>query len=96
MKKKLVDENARRMHPSFKTQLVRQQEAEMNDNIRKILDENAVLPLWPDTGRLLKLKRGATYAAERRGEIETIALGKLKRVPTAWLKRKLGLSELGD
>jgi hypothetical protein len=64
--------------------------------IRKLLNENAVLPLWPDTGRLLKLKRGATYAAERRGEIETIALGKLKRVPTAWLKRKLGINDSGD
>jgi len=30
--------------------------------IRKLLDENVVLPLWPDTGKLLKLKRGATYA----------------------------------
>jgi hypothetical protein len=62
--------------------------------IRKLLDENAVLPLWPDTGKILKLKRGATCAAERRGEIETIVLGKLKRVPTAWLKRKLGIESI--
>jgi hypothetical protein len=62
------------------------------DTTRKLLDENAVLPLWPETGKLLKLKRGATYAAERRGEIETITIGRLKRVPTAWLRQKLGLS----
>jgi hypothetical protein len=66
------------------------------DAIRKLLDENAVLPLWPETGTLLKLKRGATYAAEQRGEIETITIGRLKRVPTAWLKRRLGITESGN
>jgi hypothetical protein len=65
-------------------------------DFRKILDENVVLPLWPDTGTLLKLKRGATYAAAERGEIEVVEIGKLKRVPTAWLKRKLGISESDD
>jgi hypothetical protein len=67
----------------------------MNE-LRKLLEENVVLPLWPETGKLLKLKRGATYAAERRGEIQTIALGRLKRVPTAWLRAKLGINESGD
>ena len=65
----------------------------MNDI--KMLNENAVLPLWPEVGTLLKLKRGATYAAAERGEIPTVDFGRLKRVPTAWLWRKLGL-ELGD
>jgi hypothetical protein len=63
--------------------------------IRKILDENIVLPLWPETGRLLHLGRGATYAAAERGEIETVDFGRLKRVPTAWLRRRLGLDEPG-
>jgi hypothetical protein len=66
----------------------------MNDH--KLLDENVVLPLWPETGKLLKLKRGATYAAARRGEIQTIPVGRLHRVSTAWLKRKLGISGAGD
>lgn len=66
----------------------------MNE-IRKLLDENAVLRLWPETGKLLKLKRGATYAAAERGEIETVDFGRLKRVPTAWLRRRLGLNEPG-
>jgi hypothetical protein len=69
-------------------------EAVMSE-IRKLLDENAVLPLWPETGKLLKLKRGSTYAAAERGDIEVVEIGKLKRVSTAWLKRKLGLSESG-
>jgi hypothetical protein len=62
-------------------------------DIRRLLDENAVLPLWPETGKLLHLGRGATYAAAEKGEIETVDFGRLKRVPTAWLKRKLGLGE---
>ena len=63
----------------------------MNNEIRKLLDENAVLPLWPQTGKILRLGRGATYAAAARGEIETVDFGRLKRVPTAWLRRRLGL-----
>jgi hypothetical protein len=63
------------------------------DEIRKLLNENAVLPLWPETGRVLGLRRGATYAAAKSGEIKTILFGRLKRVPTAWLKAKLGLTE---
>jgi hypothetical protein len=37
--------------------------------IRKLLDENVVLPLWPETGEILRLKRGATYAAAERGKL---------------------------
>jgi hypothetical protein len=64
------------------------------DKVRELLDGNAVLPLWPHTGKtILGLSRGATYAAAARGEIKTIRLGRLKRVPTAWLRQKLGLDE---
>ena len=66
---------------------------EITVNVRKLLDENVVLPLWPETGAVLNLKRGATYAAKRRGEIETVSFGKLERVPVAWLKRKLGITD---
>jgi hypothetical protein len=61
------------------------------EEIAKLLSENAVLPLWPDTGTILRLSRGATYAAADRAEIKTIRIGRLKRVPTAWLREKLGL-----
>jgi hypothetical protein len=63
------------------------------DEIRKLLTENAVLPLWPQTGKILNLSRGATYAAAERGDVKTIQLGRLKRVSTAWLRQKLGLDE---
>jgi hypothetical protein len=63
------------------------------DEIRKLLNENAVLPLWPQTGRVLGLRRGATYAAAQSGEIRTVRFGRLLKVPTPWLKAKLGLNE---
>jgi len=65
------------------------------DEVRRLLNENAVLPLWPQTGKMLNLSRGGTYAAAARGDIKTIQLGRLKRVPSAWLKAKLGLDEPG-
>ena len=61
--------------------------------IRRALNENLAVPLWPTAGRALDLKRGATYAAATRGDIKTIQLGRLKRVPSAWLKARLGLDE---
>jgi hypothetical protein len=63
----------------------------MNE-ITKLLNENAVLPL-ERAGRILGLKRGAIYAAARSGDIKTIRFGRLLKVPTAWLKAKLGLDE---
>jgi hypothetical protein len=61
------------------------------NQIEKKLRSNLVLPLWPDTGEILNLRRNATYAAAARGEIKTIDFGRLKRVPTSWLRAKLGL-----
>jgi len=66
------------------------------DEIRRALDENLAVPLWPTAGRALDLKRGATYAAATKGDIKTIQLGRLKRVPSAWLKAKLGLDEVAS
>jgi len=59
--------------------------------VRKLLDEKLVLSLWPETGEILGLSRGATYEAARRGDIKTLKIGRLKRVPSAWLRQKLGL-----
>jgi hypothetical protein len=61
--------------------------------IEKKLRNNVVLPLWPDAGQALDLRRNATYAAATRGEIETLQFGRLKKVPTAWLRKKLGLDD---
>jgi hypothetical protein len=60
--------------------------------IHRLLDENLVLPLWPETGKILNLKRGSTYAAAERGDIEMIEIGRLKCVSTSWLKKKLGIT----
>jgi len=44
-------------------------------------------------GQALNIGRAAAYAAARRGEIETIRLGRRLVVPTAWLRRVLKLDE---
>jgi hypothetical protein len=59
--------------------------------IQKLLNENATLPLWPAAGKVLGLRRGATYAAAQSGDIKTIRFGRLLKVPTAWLRQKLDL-----
>jgi hypothetical protein len=63
------------------------------DDVGKLLKEKAVLPLWPETGQVLGLRRGATYAAAKAGHIKVIRLGRLLRVPTAWLRAKLDLKD---
>jgi hypothetical protein len=47
----------------------------------------------PDTGRALGLSRNGAYNAAKRGEIHTIEFGRCKRVPTAWLRKKLMLDD---
>jgi hypothetical protein len=61
------------------------------DDISKRLKDNAVLPLWPETGTILGLSRGATYAAAKSGDIKTIRLGRLLKVPCGWLRQKLDI-----
>jgi hypothetical protein len=48
-----------------------------------------VVPLWPHVGLALDISRTAVYAAARRGEIDTIGVGRLKKAKTAPLRRKL-------
>jgi hypothetical protein len=69
-----------------------QSEAPM-DEIRKMLDQNTAVRLWPEAGKALNLKRGAAYAAAGRGEIRTLRFGRLLKVPTAWLRSQLGLDD---
>jgi len=59
----------------------------------KLLNEHAALPLWPEAGKVLGLRRGATYAAAQSGAIKTIRFGRLLKVPTAWLRQKLDITE---
>lgn len=56
--------------------------------------EPGLVPLWPHAGvRLGFRSRTATYAAEAKGIIKVVRLGKLKRVPVAWLERKIAGDE---
>jgi excisionase family DNA binding protein len=50
--------------------------------------ERAVLTV-PEAGQILGLGRNASYEAARRGDIPTIKLGKLLRVPKRALDRML-------
>ena len=43
----------------------------------------------PEAGRWLGIGRNAAYEAARRGDIPTIRIGRLLRVPVAALERKL-------
>lgn len=49
------------------------------------------VPVWPHAGMALNLSRTSSYAAAKRKEIETIQIGRSIRVPTFWLRKKLGL-----
>lgn len=56
-------------------------------------DQQPTIPLWPTTGDILGLGRSATYDAAHRGEIPTIKLGRRLVVPTAALRRMLGVDQ---
>jgi excisionase family DNA binding protein len=47
--------------------------------------------LWPTAGQALGIGRNTAYEAARRGEIPTVRCGRRLRVPTAALRRLLGL-----
>lgn len=61
--------------------------------IAEILDQPAVVPLWPTVGRALGLAESTTYqlAAEGRLPIEVIRLGRRRVARTIDLHRFLGL-----
>jgi excisionase family DNA binding protein len=48
----------------------------------------------PEAGALLGLGRNASYEAARRGDIPTIRIGKLLRVPKAAFKQLLARTEV--
>jgi hypothetical protein len=62
------------------------------NEVRELLDRQPTVPLV-EAGEILGLSRNTTYNAAARGDIKTIQLGRLKRVPSTWLKAKLGLVE---
>jgi hypothetical protein len=51
----------------------------------------------PLAGKALGIEsRGGSYDAARRGEIPTLKLGRLRPVPTAWVRRQLMLDGDGE
>jgi hypothetical protein len=63
----------------------------MDEKIRKAIMGDLTVPLWPTAGRALGLGRSATYEAAKRGDIPTVDMGRKKPVPTAKLRKLLGI-----
>jgi hypothetical protein len=61
-------------------------EEAMND-----LRTKPIVSAWPTVAVLLGLSRGGVFEAAHRGDFETLRFGKLIKVPTAPLRRKLGI-----
>jgi hypothetical protein len=64
----------------------------MSNNDLEVLA--ALTTTVPIAGRLLGLSRNKAYEAAAAGEIQTLRFGKRLVVPTAWIRRVLGV-EIG-
>ena len=49
------------------------------------------VPVWPHAGAVYGLSRGGTYDAVRRGEIETVRLGRVLKAITAPIRKRLSI-----
>jgi excisionase family DNA binding protein len=54
-------------------------------------EEQPTMRLWPEAGTILGLSRSSTYEAVQRGEIPVLRFGRRIVVPTAALRKMLGL-----
>jgi hypothetical protein len=55
------------------------------------LNTKPVIDLWPTAAMVLSISRSEVYAAAKRGDIEILAIGRLKKALTAPLRKKLKL-----
>ena len=63
---------------------------------REMADEKPITMSVPEAGRkYFDLSRGASYAAADRGDIPTIRMGRLRRVPVRALERMLDVASDG-
>jgi len=62
----------------------------MDEDVRKEISTRLTVAV-PTAGRAFGIGRNASYDAARRGDFPTIRIGSAIRVPTAWIRRKLGL-----
>jgi hypothetical protein len=66
----------------------------MNEELQKLLSKPTASV--PEVGRIcFDLSRNGSYDAAHRGEIPTIKVGRLLKVPTSALRRQLGLEGVG-
>jgi len=63
----------------------------MDPTIAALLRTPALTP--QEVQRVLRSSRSLTYSSIRNGTIPSFRLGKTIKVPTAWLKATLGLTE---
>ena len=54
-------------------------------------EQQPTVPLWPTAGQALGIGRSSAYNGARSGEIPTIRVGDRYLVPTAALRKMLGL-----
>lgn len=57
-------------------------------------EEQPTLTVWPETAKILNLSRSGAYAAANSGDIPVVRFGRSMRVPTAVLRRILGLDSV--
>jgi hypothetical protein len=50
-----------------------------------------LVDLWPTVGLLLGCSRGTVYEEAKRGNIDVLGVGRLKKAVSAPLRRKLGI-----
>ena len=53
----------------------------------------ALIPLWPDTAKLLNISRPSVYKAAARGEIDTVTIGGKIQAVRSKLNEKLGIKD---
>jgi hypothetical protein len=61
----------------------------MSDELKAVLSRPTCSV--EDFGKIFGLSRNSAYDAVKRGDVPSIRLGRLLRIPTAALKAKLGL-----
>jgi len=60
---------------------------------RKSDVELELIPLWPDAGQMAGLSRGSAYKAAATGDIPTVRINNLLKVPIRKWRRILGIED---
>lgn len=66
----------------------------MEEIEKKVLEDirtKVTVPIWPHLGVVFECSRGQAYAMANRGDVDVFNNGRLKRVVTAPLRKRLGI-----